>query len=338
MRFALASLLFASSYALTLAARAYEASSDYESPEEYPYMGDWEGQWVNPRKGHEEHDPALAAQIICIGIDRYRIRLMPKLYLRAEPYLDTELTLQEGRLELHDFGWNADFRPAGFTGTALLHGDETAFTLKRVEKGSPTLGAKPPSGAVVLFDGANVDAWQHDDGRAVTWKVTDAGAMQILSHYWNDGKNGEQGLGGNIVTKRTFGSMRLHLEFRYPVEPDKAGQMRGNSGIFLTGLPEIQLLNSYGLHGYWNECGALYHVLPPKVNAAGPPLQWQTFDITVQLPPAENADGPALLTVAQNGHVIHHEVETPNGPREMTIGLQDHINAMEFRNIWVMEE
>ena len=121
-----------------------------------------------------------------------------------------------------------------------------------------------------------------------------------------------------------------------------AGQGRGNSGVLLQGVGEVQILNSYGLDGYWDECGSLYKRHPAKVNAAAPPLQWQTWDIDLRLPKYDPVSGEkqseSHVTVRLNGYIIHNDTELPSGARDaITIGLQDHINAIQFRNIWIDE-
>ena len=122
----------------------------------------------------------------------------------------------------------------------------------------------------------------------------------------------------------------------------KSGQARGNSGILLRGLTEVQILNSDGLPGYWNECGALYKLAPPKVNAAAPPLQWQTYDIDLTLPKYEATTGKkmtnARISVRHNGHAIHTNTELPSDSKgPFAMALQDHGSAIQFRNIWIVE-
>jgi len=218
-----------------------------------------------------------------------------------------------------------------------------------VQLGSPTLGAKPPRNAIVLFDGKNFNEWEHDDGRAVTWTLLGDGAMEINPRAAN--KDANPPIGGGIKTKRKFKDVRYHMEFRYPVEPGKSGQGRGNSGLFFQGY-EAQILNSYGLDGLWNELGALYKMSPPKVNAARPPMEWQTYDINYTAPKFENGKlkENARITVRLNGIVVQKNEEIrhqtahrqadraiPAPSKAMPISLQDHSNRIQFRNIWVKE-
>jgi hypothetical protein len=204
------------------------------------------------------------------------------------------------------------------------------------EPSDATLGLKPPSGAVVLFDGTNLDGWVGTSGETpAAWPMAD-GVMTI----------GEKERGGSIRTKQTFGDFQLHVEFNVPYMPAARGQARGNSGVYLEGIHELQVLDSYGLKPQDNDCGAIYKQVVPRVNACKPPLQWQTYDITFHK--AQVKDGKverkARLTVLQNGVKIIDDAEispTPGGIRGIKEGddgplmLQDHHNAVQYRNIWL---
>ena len=173
--------------------------------------------------------------------------------------------------------------------------------------------------------------WQHDDGKAVTWKRV-GDAMQTVS--WHNKANKEAGIGGSIRTRSKFGGMRFHMEFRYSVEAEKSGQGRGNSGLFFWPIGEVQILNSYATPNYWDECGAFYKRIPAKVDAAGPPLEWQTYDVEIDL----LEKNKAIVTVLLNGRTLHHKVEVKCAAKELSIGLQDHINILQYRNIWLVEK
>ncbi len=198
-------------------------------------------------------------------------------------------------------------------------------TLKKTERKSPTLGAKPPAGAVVLFDGTSAEGFK--GGRMTPDGLLMEGA----------------------TSKQTFGAFTLHMEFRTPFQPLDRGQARGNSGVYAQGRYEVQILDSFGLEGENNECGGIYGVAKPKVNMCLPPLSWQTYDI--DFTPAEFKDGKkvrnARITVRHNGVVIHEDVEIPKattaaplpeGPEPGPIYLQNHGNPVRFRNIWVVEK
>ena len=203
--------------------------------------------------------------------------------------------------------------------------------LRRVIRKSPTLGAKPPAGAVVLFDGSSADSWVSTRGGPA--KMTDDGLLM-------QGTN----------SKQKFGSHKLHIEFRLPYQPQARGQGRGNSGLYLQGRYEVQMLDSFGLEGRNNECGGIYSVAPPRINMCYPPLSWQTYD--VEFTAAEYDAGNkktknARVTVRHNGVLIHEDVELPQrtpagpsaeGPQPGVVHLQDHGNPVRYRNIWVVEK
>jgi hypothetical protein len=208
-------------------------------------------------------------------------------------------------------------------------------------------GTPPPAGATVLFDGKSLDNWTKADGKgAAEWKLVDGGAMQV---------NGT----GNIITKEKFGgSFKLHVEFRVPYLPDKKGQERGNSGVYVQGRYEVQVLDSYGLDSKDNDCGAIYEVAKPLVNACKAPTVWQSYDIEFTAPKC--ADGkitePARMTVYQNGVKIQDDTrlarKNKEGKEEVVtntraglggdpckpgpIMLQDHGNPVQFRNVWLL--
>jgi len=201
----------------------------------------------------------------------------------------------------------------------------TAATLEKVERKSPTLGKAAPEGAIVLFDGTSVDQWEN--GRLV------------------DG----QYLGAtNPVTKQQFGDHSLHIEFRTPFMPAARGQARGNSGVYLQGRYELQVLDSFGLEGKNNECGGIYTIAEPIVNMCLPPLVWQTYDIdfTAAVYEGDKKTKNARVTIKHNGVVIHDNLELPNGtpgfrpegPGKESLFLQDHGNPVVFRNIWIVEK
>lgn len=197
--------------------------------------------------------------------------------------------------------------------------------LQKVHRQSPTLGAKPPAGAVVLFDGTSADNFQ--GGRMTPDGLLMEGA----------------------TSKQTFGSCLIHVEFRTPFMPYARGQARGNSGVYAQGRYEVQILDSFGLEGLDNECGAIYGVARPKVNMCFPPLSWQTYDIEFQAAKWHNGQlvQRPRMTVRHNGVLIHENVELPfatraaplpEGPQKGPLFLQDHGCPVRFRNIWVLEK
>ena len=201
----------------------------------------------------------------------------------------------------------------------------------------------PPSGAVVLFDGKNLNAWAKPDGKAAApWKLIE------LSMEGPGGRVMQAG-GGNIVTRRKFaGHFKLHVEFRVPYEPTKSGQGRGNSGVYVQGRYEVQVLDSYGLKRKNNDCGAIYGVAAPRVNACKAPTVWQAYDIEFWSPVCEGGKKVknARMTVRHNGVLIHDGVDIPVDNTTAGLGgdvckpgpimLQDHGNPVQFRNVWLL--
>jgi hypothetical protein len=206
----------------------------------------------------------------------------------------------------------------------LRKGPDEIAELPRILRKSPTLGAKPPKEAIVLFDGSNTDEWE--GGRLENG---------LLRH--------------GTTSKRTFGSHHIHLEFMTPYKPKARGQGRGNSGVYHQGRFETQVLDSFGLEGRINETGGIYSIAPPKLNMCFPPLSWQTYD--VDFTEAEYDDGKkvknARMTVRLNGVVVHDDVELTHsttasklkeGPEPGPVYIQDHGNPVYYRNIWVVEK
>jgi hypothetical protein len=151
---------------------------------------------------------------------------------------------------------------------------------------------------------------------------------------------------GDIMTKETFTDFFLHLEFRCPDMPEAKGQAKGNSGVFLQGRYEIQVLDSYGINiPGKGDCGAIYNQFAPLVNACKPPMEWQTYDVIFRAPRVDD-DGqvvePVRLTALQNGLVIQNNVELSINPNMQDAGtpgplrLQDHGNLVAYRNIWAV--
>lgn len=196
---------------------------------------------------------------------------------------------------------------------------------------------KPPKGAIVLFDGKNTEGWVHrGSNKPCEWTLLPKGVLEV--------KPGT----GDLLTKQTFGRFRLHVEFSVPLMPDAKGQARGNSGVYLHGRYEIQVLDSYGLTPKNDDCGAIYEQALPRVNACRPPEHWQTYDITFHAPKFDasgNEIAKPRVTVIQNGIKIHDNVEILacptraglEGPpvKEGPILLQDHGCKVRYRNIWL---
>lgn len=198
--------------------------------------------------------------------------------------------------------------------------------MKKVERKSPTMGKMPPEGAVVLFDGKNGDAF-------------------------TDPKKFVEGLmSQGITSKQKFQDFSLHLEFLLSYMPAARGQGRANSGCYMQGRYEVQILDSFGLSGEHNECGGIYTIKKPDVNMCLPPLQWQTYDVeytAAKYDADKKKTANAKMTVRHNGVLIHESVELPKsttaapvqeGPEPGPIYIQDHGNPIRFRNIWLVEK
>lgn len=213
-------------------------------------------------------------------------------------------------------------------GNLILTGEDgKVSTLPRIERGSPTLGAKPPSGAVVLFDGSSAE-------------------------HWENGKV-ENGLllATGCTSKQRFGDYTLHLEFRTPYMPTARGQGRGNSGVYHSGRWETQVLDSFGLEGKDNECGGIYSISKPLLNMCLPPLTWQTYDVAftaAMFDAAGKRTAWPRITVKLNGVLVHENLELPKDfttsapihqPLQAPDGpvfLQNHSSPVVFRNIWII--
>jgi len=197
----------------------------------------------------------------------------------------------------------------------------------------------PPSDAIVLFDGSDFSKWSGRDG-GVQWKIKGI-AMEV-------GKGT-----GNIQTVQPFGDVHIHIEWRTPKKIESEGQGRGNSGVYLMGLYEVQVLDSWENETYYNgQAGSIYKQYSPLVNACRKPGKWQTYDIIFRAPEF-NADktlkDPGYITVIHNGLLIQNHVEL-KGPTvfvgtpeyrfhesKLPLLLQDHGNPIQYRNIWIRE-
>ncbi len=311
-----------------------------------PFMGDWQGGWVNAPKedGNAQRNPGLVARVIGLGGDRYEIQLMEEFDKRANYLVRVQASWENGKLAFDAHGFKGEITSSQFTGKKRSEDRVTSFALQRLHRKSPTLGAKPPADAVILFDGSNLDTWRRAKGEPVTWLIKD-GFFEVLPRKENNDK------GGSIYTRQSFGDCKVHLEFKLPYEPEGRGQHRGNSGFFLPGGYEVQILDSYGLGGLWNECGALYKQSPPQVNMCWAPGVWQTFDVEFERMRMD-AEGDkiddAVITVWHNGKLIQNQVRMkgttsntqvgrrkPQSGKRGSLQLQDHSHKIQFRNIWV---
>lgn len=320
-----------------------------------PYTGNWAGTLKTDAKTQPVHatviayknhyevtfraeaDPRKAALMVFHGTAR-----PDKMVLTAVPNPGPTPTAPSDGLSPVTKPVRGQATDTTMTGN-LTGGEPGEFSLKKVPFApSPTLGEKAPAGAVSLFDGTRLDAWEakQSPADAIQWRVTDSAALEVVSQ--REGKRYKQ----DLRTKDSFGDYRLHLEFKLAHKPEATGQGRSNSGILHHGVYETQILDSFGLYGRDNECGGIYKTREPDRNAGYPAGLWQTYDINFRAPrfsPEGIKTADARMTVRLNGLIIHPDVVVPQptaGGKEAARGpivLQDHGNPVQFRNIWVVQ-
>ena len=228
----------------------------------------------------------------------------------------------------------------------LLAAEPYPADMSKVEAAKPEdrkdVEPKPaPEGAVVLFDGSSLDGWvtRTDEKKPAEWKIVDGKILQ-----------GVPGKGDIVTAKKFDGHLKLHVEFRVPYEPEKKGQGRGNSGVYLQGRYEVQVLDSYGIAKPGEgDCGGIYTISKPLVNACKLPAVWQSYDIDFLAPTFKDGKKTELgvITVEQNGVKIHDNVKLtkdvttsgmatdPSTPGPIL--LQDHGHPVQYRNIWLVQ-
>jgi hypothetical protein len=237
----------------------------------------------------------------------------------------------------------AQNRDLGYTDTPMLpgfpyHVHDPVRPHPRIVTPAPQSGGAP-SDAIVLFDGKDLSHWELQPGgtQSRTWKVEN-GYLEVAPNA------------GNLATTEKFGDCQLHVEWATPTEIRGTSQNRGNSGIFLQGLYEVQVLDSYQNPTYADgQAGALYGQWPPLVNAVRKPGEWQTYDIVFEAPKmdGEKVLKPAYMTVFLNGVLLHNRKELMGPtvhrqlaryapqPAEAPLVLQDHQHPVRYRNIWI---
>ena len=348
-------LLAIARFLLVLAAFGVVADAE-EKKKPDPYMGDWKGK-VTLEDGTKQ---TAAVRMIARGDGRYDARVFSTFMSRVDPDAELSGTFRNDHMQMSSVPLTESnivgYTDEGFVvGGAFVNGKFADNYLRGTIKGrmngtfelqqrsfkSVTLGKQAPKGAIVLFDGKNLDQWVKrtkpgQEVAAANWKVKD-GVMEV---------NGT----GDIVTKEEFGDHVLHLEFRTPYMPHATGQGRGNSGVYLQARYEVQVLDSYGLDGHDNECGGIYKIARPEVNMCLPPLEWQTYDIeftAAEFDESGKKTSNAITTVKHNGAIIHEYLELPNitggahskdESKPAGLMLQDHGNPVQFRNIWVIKK
>ncbi len=286
----------------------------------------FQGEYAGSVKDGEGKEVKLGAQVIALGGGKFTA----VVYVGGLPGAGWAREDQRAQLQGEKQGDKVVLAGEKVSGEisgkkmVLTHVDhEGQAVLDAVERKSPTLGAKPPKGAMVVFDGTGTKNFVE-------------GSMNEAKLLW-----------AGATTKPLPDSCTIHMEFLLPYMPEERGQGRANSGVYLHDCYELQVLDSFGLEGENNECGGFYKVRKPDVNMCLPPLTWQTYDIDFAAPKYDggNKTVAARVTVRHNGVVIHNDVELaetpgrqPEGLGPRGIHLQAHGNKVQYRNIWVVEK
>lgn len=322
--FTFAALALVGAVLLSNVTHAQTFTDPEKAGEDYKLQGEYVGTLKDG-----DNEAKRGAQVIALGDGKFKAvgysgGLPGEGWKRGDEKFEAQGVLKDGAVV---------FKLDDYEGTlkdgvlAIKVDGKSVGELKKVERKSPTLGAKPPEGAVVLFGGK-------DD-----------------AEKWNNGKVSEDGylMSTNPETKEKFGDHTLHIEFRTPFMPKASGQGRGNSGVYIQSRYELQVLDSFGLDGADNECGGIYSINKPIVNAALPPLVWQTYDIDFKAAKYDAAGKKtenARVTIKHNGITIHDDQELkhgtpgrhPEGTGDDAIYLQDHGNPVVYRNIWLIKK
>jgi hypothetical protein len=284
----------------------------------------WQGEFVGWSSG-VYGGTCWGLQVVALGDGRFSASLypggLPGQGARAEARRELTGVREGNRLVLVDQGRRFEVAPAE---VRVFHQNGRYLgRLERVARTSPTMGARPPRHARVLFRSAS----DHQFPRA-----------QLTAEGW---------LLSGGTTPEPVEDFVLHLEFRTPYMPYARGQARANSGVYIQRRYEVQILDSFGLAPEANGCGGLYRLEPPDLNMSFPPLNWQTYDIhfrAARFDDAGNKRSPARVTVYHNGVAIHYQrviptktgAGQPEGSQPLPIYLQDHGNPVMFRNIWLV--
>ncbi len=292
-----------------------------------------QGEYVGEFQADDGSQQKVGTQVIARGGAKFELLGLPgglpgAGWKRGDRAFRTEGELKGGTITVTtEAGDEIGVKVSDGKLTLVNPAGEKWFTLKRIERKSKTLGAKPPKGALVVFDGKNLDMFEPAEG---------------LKRHLTKHKT----VVGDVTTKPLPGSYKLHLEFRLSWMPEARGQGRSNSGVYLHDCYELQVLDSFGLEGKNNECGGFYQIKEPAVNMCLPPLAWQTYDIDFTAPKYEGDKkvANARVTVRHNDVVIHDDLELPRGtpgrkgegPGPRGVHLQGHGNRVEYRNIWVV--
>jgi hypothetical protein len=318
---------------LTSACAAPQRAGPWPKPKDADrIMGEYKGRFA---PAPDASARAAGAKVIAEGGGSYRAILSAAPARKGAAPVRVELrgTLTDGRVPL---AGKPDWKGRIAGGKLTAFSSAGRFALQRFIRKSPTEGLGPPAGAVVLLPYTPGKPTSLKQWTNPYWRILPDGGIQVVRFT------------GSNRTKRSFADCRVHVEFCIPYEPHKRGQGRGNSGVYLQSRYEVQVLDSFGLVPGKRDCGAIYGVAPPRVNACLPPLAWQTYDITFRAPrpaPGGGVARPGTMTVRHNGVLIHDRQKLPartaGGARGTVPGgpllLQDHGNPVRYRNIWLVE-
>jgi hypothetical protein len=325
-------------FAMLGSARSQAFLEPAEAGADFAIQGEYAGKLAN--------ESSLGAQVVALGGGAFKAVFLPG-GLPGQGW-DGKVRVEAAGVLAAD--GNAGFSGGGYTATVVAEGSTLSgktdkgesFTLGKIIRKSATEDAVPPSGAIVLFDGNGVEAWM--EGSA---------SMDSRKLFKPVGTSATSG----AVTKRTFQSFTMHLEFRLPFMPAASGQRRGNSGIYLQGRDELQVLDSFGIPldagtdsmAAKRECGAFFEYFRPTLNAAYPPLSWQTYDIEFTAARYDAAGKtklePARATVRWNGIEVHSNIALANstllgdaqGPLPGPQRFQAYGDPVFYRNIWILD-
>lgn len=315
-----------------------------------PFLGDWEAAPDQPQP------KPIVAQVMPRGSGAYRINFLPAFDQRCPPYAEIDAKAEGNVLRFNQSGWLGSIRDGVLEGTGQLQEKvgspvfkATPLLLKKTVRLSPRLGASPPEGAIRLYDGKNLlEQFESDgrDGNTLQWQQLDD-CLRVWPPL------SEHAFGAALRTRQPFPNFQLHIEFRLPLIAAALGQTRANSGVIIEDFEfyEVQILDSYGLPGYWDETGALYTKEAPRVNACRPPGLWQSYDIEFHGPKFDGAGklaSPARISVNLNGVQVQRDLELPYSERALQtrrekpafrtpgrITFQNHGDPIDYRNLWI---
>jgi len=284
----------------------------------------WQGEYV---RESAQGKRGWGLQVVALGGGQFRAALLSGGLpgYGADQVTRIDLTGQKEGQSLSLASANRKWEVVVHEGkTATISGvTDSERPLHKVGRASPTMHAPPPPGSIVLFDGRGTDAFRDA-------KTTSEGWLES---------------GTELIP--VFRDFTMHLEFMTPYMPHASSQGRGNSGVYIQGRYEVQILDSFGSSGNFNECGALYRYQKPSISMCLPPLTWQTYDITFFAPRYDRCGckrSHATISLLHNGITVHDRLcvtrktgaGEAEGPDLLPIRFQDHGNPVRFRNIWLV--